>query len=250
MAGDAEQTSDLGPEALRLDQAFEHQGLQAAVRDDIWRSSRSIAGHGPLAADGVASATGVAIGYVQSGKTTNFTALIGHAADTGYRVVIALLGSTNLLLEQNERRLLSALGLEQRWDYRWVHFSNPTPSSLSPSEFAHYLARGRLVLITLLKHHGRIAEASRVVEGVAVGAVATLVVDDEADQVSLNSRVKEGAESATYRAIKGLRSGLGPSARPSCRRRWLTRRGRNCAADLPFRRWPSPAASVPVCGHA
>ena len=36
-----------------------------------------------------------------------------------------------------------------------------------------------------------------------------LIVDDEADQVSLNTRVREGDESPTYAAIGRLRDGLG-----------------------------------------
>ena len=39
------------------------------------------------------SARGLVLGYVQSGKTTNFTAVIAKAADAGYRPVIVLSGS-------------------------------------------------------------------------------------------------------------------------------------------------------------
>lgn len=201
--------ASLGSEAVRLDAHFATQGLSPEVRTEVWSSSARILAHGPIGSTR-RSSTGVAVGYVQSGKTTNFTALIGLAADAGYRVVVAMLGSTNLLLEQNERRLVGALGLEERWDYRWVKFTNPSPASLSPNELAHYLAKGRTVLITLLKHHGRIQEASRVLTREVLGEYPSLVVDDEADQISLNTRIREGAESATYAAIRGLRAGLGP----------------------------------------
>ena len=49
------------------------------------------------------SALGLALGYVQSGKTTQMIALTAAAYDAGYRVVVALLGSTNLLLDQKQK---------------------------------------------------------------------------------------------------------------------------------------------------
>jgi hypothetical protein len=200
----------LGPEAARIDSEMASRGLSPDVRVEIWSSARAILAHGPTSSTGSARATGIAIGYVQSGKTTSFTALMSLAADAGYRVVVAMLGSTNLLLEQNRDRLTSALGLGARHDYRWVHFENPDVASLSPGEFGHYLSRGRLVLVTLLKHRGRIDDARQVFSGQAIGGVPTLFVDDEADQVSLNTRVREGDQSPTYAALGRLREGLGP----------------------------------------
>jgi len=38
---------------------------------------------------------------------------------------------------------------------------------------------------------------ARVLNGDGVAGVRALVVDDEADQVSLNTRIREGSESAT-----------------------------------------------------
>lgn len=51
------------------------------------------------------AARGLVVGYVQSGKTTNFTAVIAKAIDAGYRLVIVLSGTTNLLRNQTQRRL-------------------------------------------------------------------------------------------------------------------------------------------------
>src|ERR1039458_5140717 len=55
--------------------------------------------------------TGLALGFVQSGKTTAMTALSAECADRGYEVIIALLGITNLLLGQNSDRLIQKLGI-------------------------------------------------------------------------------------------------------------------------------------------
>jgi hypothetical protein len=48
---------------------------------------------------------GLVVGYVQSGKTANFTAVVAKAADAGYRLVIVLAGTLNLLRRQTQRRL-------------------------------------------------------------------------------------------------------------------------------------------------
>ncbi|MGW4352436.1 Z1 domain-containing protein [Nocardia sp. NPDC004582] len=48
---------------------------------------------------------GLVVGYVQSGKTSQFTGVIAKAMDAGYRLVIVLEGAWNLLREQTQRRL-------------------------------------------------------------------------------------------------------------------------------------------------
>lgn len=48
---------------------------------------------------------GLVVGYVQSGKTTNFTGLIAKSIDAGYRLIIVLAGTLNVLRSQTQRRL-------------------------------------------------------------------------------------------------------------------------------------------------
>jgi hypothetical protein len=48
---------------------------------------------------------GLVVGHVQSGKTANLTGVIARAADAGYRLVIVLSGTTDLLRNQTQRRL-------------------------------------------------------------------------------------------------------------------------------------------------
>ena len=48
---------------------------------------------------------GLIIGYVQSGKTANFTALIAKAMDCGYQLIIVLAGMHNTLRVQTQSRL-------------------------------------------------------------------------------------------------------------------------------------------------
>ena len=48
---------------------------------------------------------GLVMGYVQSGKTANFAGVIARSADAGYRLIIVLAGTWNILRNQTQRRL-------------------------------------------------------------------------------------------------------------------------------------------------
>jgi transposase len=192
----------LGPEAKRLDSKLALT-MSQEVRSPIWWSARSIIAQGPLAG-GDPGSTCLALGYVQSGKTTSITALLASAADLGYRLVIALLGSTNLLLDQNRHRVEDALGIGDRHDYVWVSEPNPSGSAGAKRILTH-LDRDRIILVPVLKHAGRLRALAEALEGLE--HVPTVIVDDEADQASLNT-AGQVAESRTYQAIKSLRAAV------------------------------------------
>ena len=196
----------LGVEAQRLDEVFA-SSLPLNARTNIWSSALRILDHGPLGANQSAN-TGLALGFVQSGKTTSITALMAAAADQGYRIIIAFLGSTNLLLEQNQNRIDTAIGLSLRKDYTWV--MEPSPSGRKrAAEIADRLSLGRVIFIPILKHAGRIDKLSEVLRMAEVQNVPVLIIDDEADQASLNTSVKRQDQSRTYEAITLLR-GVAP----------------------------------------
>lgn len=50
-------------------------------------------------------AKGLVVGYVQSGKTANFTGVIAKAIDAGYRLVIVMTGTIEMLRAQTQRRI-------------------------------------------------------------------------------------------------------------------------------------------------
>ena len=50
-------------------------------------------------------AKGLVVGYVQSGKTANFTGVIAKAIDAGYRLIVVLTGTIDVLRKQTQRRL-------------------------------------------------------------------------------------------------------------------------------------------------
>lgn len=56
---------------------------------------------------------GLVVGYVQSGKTANFTGVLAKAIDAGYRLIIVLTGTIDLLRKQTQRRLdMELVGIE------------------------------------------------------------------------------------------------------------------------------------------
>lgn len=53
----------------------------------------------------VYSSKGLVVGYVQSGKTANFSGVLAKAADAGYRFIVVLAGTLDILRSQTQRRL-------------------------------------------------------------------------------------------------------------------------------------------------
>jgi hypothetical protein len=169
--------------------------------EQLWAAVDATLRHGPLGED--AARTGLALGYVQSGKTANIIGLLAAAADRGYRVVIALLGSTNLLVDQNAQRVRDALILNRR-DYVWRELSG-LKGATGGAELRNWLDRGRVIFIPVIKHAGRLRDLTTALERAALDSMPVLIVDDEADQASLNTSSKPEKESATYGALAGLR---------------------------------------------
>ncbi len=76
--------------------------------------------------DDAYGARGLVVGYVQSGKTANFTGVTAKAIDAGYRLVIVLGGTLNLLRGQTQRRLdMELIGQENI-------LAPPTPTTRTP----------------------------------------------------------------------------------------------------------------------
>jgi hypothetical protein len=125
-------------------------------------------------------------------------------ADAGIDIVVALLGTNNVLLDQNTVRLSETIGIASRTDYRWVEFKNPSLRQ-EGRHIEEALSRGRVVFIPLLKHSKRIASLTSIIEQHGLGSRRILILDDEADQASPNTQVKRGEQSAVHAALEKLR---------------------------------------------
>lgn len=163
--------------------------------------------------------TGLVVGYVQSRKTLSFETVIALARDNGFGIIIVLAGTKNNLLDQSEERLKKDFGIDEGGD-DWYHLHNPTAKHKSQieSKVAAWLRKPtkKAVLITVLKHGGWLEKLATVLGGVTLDVVPSLIVDDESDQASLNTkaaRIKAGLEavtaaSTTYGSILKLRAVL------------------------------------------
>jgi hypothetical protein len=90
------------------------KGFSVATLDALHESSnRVIESVAPPHSAKADARRGLVVGYVQSGKTTNFTAVIAKAIDAGYRLIIVLAGTIDLLRLQTQRRLdMELVGVE------------------------------------------------------------------------------------------------------------------------------------------
>ncbi len=161
------------------------------------------------------SETGLVLGYVQSGKTMSFTTVTTLARDNGYRLVIIITGTSIPLTDQSIRRLRKDLRLDDRADRKWWFCRNPSISdSLSPikarlddwNDESVSSDLRQTVLIAVMKHHTHLRNITDMLERIPLENVPCLIIDDEGDQASLNTRVNEGDTSTTYRRILELRS--------------------------------------------
>ena len=160
--------------------------------------------------------TGLVVGYVQSGKTLSFTTVMALARDNGYRLIITIAGISTSLLNQSTRRLRSDLYVDDVDGYlRWATFTNPTDTEGNWRAIEQVLDEWSdpqvpederpTVLITVMKNHRHLANLMALLNRLDLENVPALIVDDEADQASLNTLVNRGRESTTYRRIMELR---------------------------------------------
>lgn len=140
---------------------------------------------------------GLVLGYVQSGKTANFSALTAKAADAGYKLVIVLSGIHNELRRQTQRRLAQELGLAPDpagvglpvVGERWISLTTPDLNGdFRPGTFDANVLQGNERVIAVVKKNATVL--TRLVSWMA-GRVPdwlpVLVIDDEADQASINT---------------------------------------------------------------
>ena len=143
---------------------------------------------------------GLVIGYVQSGKTANFSALIAKAFDAGYRIVIVLSGLHNSLRRQTQLRLEDELGLVHSTFGRpgvglaaadqqisrmtkpetWGDFNQGTAD-------ANVLYSGARTILVMKKNATVLRRLDEWLEDRQPITPPVLIIDDEADQASINT---------------------------------------------------------------
>jgi hypothetical protein len=154
---------------------------------------------------------GLVLGFVQSGKTANYTALIAKAADAGYRLVIVLSGIDNGLRRQTNIRLRRELvGFPDNrptavrlppMGHQWHEFTRDSLDGDFQPGFANLAAlQGSQPVLLVVKKNGAVLRRLlRWLDDAPSEVRRTLpflLIDDEADQASVDTR-------GTYQAEDG-----------------------------------------------
>lgn len=159
---------------------------------------------------------GLVVGYVQSGKTGNYTALIAKAYDAGYQNVIVLTGIHNSLRRQTQLRLDVELGLVESTEERISaskygqlsgaeSITRITNEELLHGDFrystidSNLIAKGKSLSVT----KKNVFVLTKLTEWLGNSAldVPTLIIDDEADQATVNTR--GGVQKLEYESFEG-----------------------------------------------
>jgi hypothetical protein len=179
---------------------------------------------------------GLVVGFVQSGKTANFTALISKAADAGYRFFIVFAGIHDELRQQTQIRIdrelsghnnLNLDGSFVEWnklesEKRWKNLTSA--GYLDGAETGEFSGKGinkfkdvflskEQPVIAIVKKNVRIME--RLIKWIENSEeadrinVPLLIIDDEADQASVDGNATKGdtdptKTNAKIRQIIGL----------------------------------------------
>lgn len=156
---------------------------------------------------------GLVIGYVQSGKTANYTALAARAADAGYRLVIVLSGIHDSLRNQTQKRLNDELiGTGSGWESLTTEQEDfaipPNPGAFAGSRSVLVVAKK---IVPILE---RLEEWFDQLEG-QLGDIPVLLIDDEADQASINTRDSSPSISLTTIEEQGATGRSGGETAPS-----------------------------------
>ena len=176
---------------------------------------------------------GMVMGHVQSGKTANYTGLICKAADAGYRVIIIIAGIHNNLRNQTQRRIDEGLvGFDSTGRHRGMLpqqsllgvgriDSRRSPNAFTTSQRDFNKAIADSVQIPLqnllepavfvikkntstLKNLIEWLTAHNARHGTATVREPMLLIDDEADNASINIRHRQDEVSRINGQIREL----------------------------------------------
>ncbi|WP_151530105.1 MULTISPECIES: Z1 domain-containing protein [unclassified Corynebacterium] len=168
-----------------LREYMEHEQPYALAAADT-ASTRIVKSLRPPMSDSY-STKGLVLGYVQSGKTTNFISVLAKAADAGYKFFIVLSGITNNLRKQTQERIDSSLIHDEN---QWIKLTTPDSdfSETYNTNASSLLASKDKKLIAVVKKNSTVLrKLNHFLRSAGTQAnCPILVIDDEADQASIN----------------------------------------------------------------
>lgn len=147
---------------------------------------------------------GLVYGSVQSGKTVNMEALVSMAADTHWNIFVILSGTIESLRQQTKVRFRDDLRTTPAISWRHIDLSNEdaglTTAKLKLNAFEDF-SSGERYIITCLKQKTRLR---KLIEWLyqdkdKARRMRIVVIDDEADQASINTApILDGEDAELY----------------------------------------------------
>ena len=159
--------------------------------------------------------TVLVVGHVQSGKTSSFLSVMALARDNGIAVIVVLTGTSKPLYAQSFERISRAFAQNRSDDFNpWLVISSEDPLQVSQhmrSVIADWKdaqrppSQRRTIVVVVMKNHAQLAHINTALSRFDFRSTPVLVVDDEADQASLNTKEKKGQSSPTFNGLSNLR---------------------------------------------
>ncbi len=175
--------------------------------DSIKRSSYETLQYLSMSTEIDGPVKGLVIGNVQSGKTANMAGLMAMAADNGFNYFIILSGVIENLRQQTFNRLYSDMNGNGNGNLHWHQVDNPTKKSNDPQ---HQMTNINLAptdkdryFTVCLKNKSRLTNLINWLyqDKNKAKQMKILVIDDEADQASVNTKSKDGEEQTTINKL-------------------------------------------------
>jgi hypothetical protein len=193
---------------IALKDRLRDEGRTEEDLEGIDRSSSRVVSLLPSPASDKAQGRGLVMGYVQSGKTTNFMSVAAKCADEGYRLIVILSGVTNNLRNQTQIRVHEALSSSGELHWHWLTQESidfkPTPNAANTLS----TPQNRSVMV-IKKNAGRLQKLIDWLNTVSPeirARVPMLIIDDEADQASVNTDKGKARKSAINARLTHLMS--------------------------------------------
>lgn len=155
---------------------------------------------------------GLVVGYVQSGKTANMTAVIAKAVDAGYNLIILLGGVTNKLRAQTQRRIEA--DVVNRHGTLWQKYTTTDDAGdfVKPANGQFVMPhRGGAQLAVIKKESTRLEKLLETVtktQPPILRKLKALIIDDECDQASVNSGADDEEMTRINETIRRLIAAL------------------------------------------
>lgn len=203
------------PWSITVDGFFKNRAEAQMLLDDmtqdavdtIFSNATRILSHCPNPCDdNEVSKTGIVIGKVQSGKTSNFISVLALAFDNGYDIAVVLGGNTLDLLKQNASRIEKAFKVDA--ESLTILKTNDNRTLINSARIKEFVENGRKTIIVGLKHHKHINKIAEIFENEYLAGKSVLIIDDEGDQATLNTKAYLNSMSSTYESVLNLKSNL------------------------------------------